>query len=507
MNETTGPRVRFAPSPTGMLHVGNARTALFNWLLARAGGGQLILRLEDTDLQRSTSRSAGGIIDDLRWLGLDWDEGPEQGGDFGPYRQSERLDLYRAEARRLLDAGQAYHCFCSPDDLQRARQAAREKGQPQRYPGTCRQIDRQDAEARIAAGEPAALRFRMPDGFLTVHDLVRGEVQFDCGEFGDLVILRADGTAAYNFAVVVDDAGMRISHVIRGEDHLTNTPRQIHLFRALGYDPLPEYAHLPMILGPDRSRLSKRHGVTSVGQFRDEGYLPRALVNYLALLGWSPGSGVEEIMDPGELVQRFSLERVNRSAAVFDPVKLSWVNGKHWRAMDAGGRLDAALPFLRRTEWCPEVPGDHELVWLSLALEAVSPKVERLDALDGLFRVFFHFDPRAAAADPQALAALEEPEVRQVLEALHGELESGGAAGEGGMAALFKRVQKGAGVKGPRFYHPLRAALTGSLSGMELGSLIPLLEQGKGLDGFQTRIIGVGERIGMVLDSGLLPGS
>jgi nondiscriminating glutamyl-tRNA synthetase len=502
MNEMTEPRLRFAPSPTGMLHVGNARTALFNWLLARAGGGQFILRLEDTDTERSTDRSAEAIIDDLRWLGLDWDEGPERGGDCGPYRQSERQDLYRQEAQRLLDAGRAYHCFCRPEDLERARQEAQQQGQPQRYPGTCRHIPREEAEKRMAAGEPAALRFRMPDGELVVRDLVRGEVRFDCAEFGDLVILRADGSAAYNFAVVVDDAGMRISHVVRGEDHLTNTPKQIQLFRALGYDNLPQYAHLPMILGPDRSRLSKRHGVTSVGQFREEGILAPALVNYLALLGWSPGSGEEEILDTGELVRRFALDRVNKSAAVFDPVKLAWVNGKHWRALDAAGRLEAALPFLCRAEWCPAAPESAELAWFSAAVEAFAPKVERLDSLPELFRVFFHFDPRAAAADPEALSALGSPTARPVLEALDRELRDGGAAAEGGLAALFKRVQKETGVKGKDFYHPLRAALTGSMSGLELGSLIPLLEQGKELDGFAVPIPGVGERIGKVLDSG-----
>lgn len=506
MSETITPRLRFAPSPTGMLHVGNARTALFNWLVARSGGGRLILRLEDTDAERSSGRSASGIIDDLRWLGLDWDEGPEQGGDFGPYRQSERLDVYRREALRLLDAGLAYYCFCPPEDLERSRQAALDEGRPQRYAGTCRNISRQEAERRIAAGELAALRFRMPDGELTVHDLVRGEVRFDCGEFGDLVILRADGTAAYNFAVVVDDAGMRISHVVRGEDHLTNTPKQIHLFRALGHDRLPQYAHLPMILGPDRSRLSKRHGVTSVRQFREEGILPLALVNYLALLGWSPGSGEEEIMDPGELVRRFSLQRVNRSAAVFDPVKLTWINGKHWRAMAPGDRLAAALPFLRKTEWYPVEPGVEELAWLTEAVEALSPKVERLDSLDPLFRVFFHFDPAVAAADPGAFSALSSPAAGPVLEALHRELEASGAESEGGLSALFKRVQKETGWKGKDFYHPLRAVLTGSMSGMELGGLIPLLEKGKGLGGFEMRISGVGERIAMVLASGLPSG-
>lgn len=498
MNGISGPRLRFAPSPTGRLHVGNARTALFNWLVARAGGGRFILRLEDTDAERSTDEAAAGIVADLAWLGLDWDEGPVKGGEFGPYRQSERQDLYRREAGRLLDAGLAYHCFCRPPDLARAREAARAAGQPVRYPGTCRGIPREEAQRRNAAGEPAALRFRMPEGQLTVHDLVRGEVTFDGGEFGDLVILRTDGSAAYNFAVVVDDARMRISHVIRGEDHLTNTPKQIRLFEALGYNPLPLYAHLPMILGPDRSPLSKRHGVTSVGQFREEGILSRALVNYLALLGWSPGAGEEEILSPEELVGRFALQRVNRSAAVFDPDKLTWINGKHWRSLEADQQLAAAMPFLCRTDWCPEAPAGAELEWLADAVEALAPKVERLDRLAPMFAVFFDFDP-AAADDPGAREALAAPEARVVLEALHRELEASGPAPEGGFKALFKRVQKETGVKGKAFFHPLRAALTGSMSGLELGGLVPLLEQGKGLGGFARRIPGVGERIRLVL--------
>jgi len=498
MNGNGSPRLRFAPSPTGRLHVGNARTALFNWLVARAGGGRFILRLEDTDAERSTDDAAAGIVDDLAWLGLDWDEGPVKGGGYGPYRQSERQELYRAEAGRLLDTGKAYHCFCRPEDLARAREAARKAGQPVRYPGTCRGIPRDEAERRIAAGEPAALRFRMPDDTLTVSDMVRGDVTFDCSEFGDLVILRADGTAAYNFAVVVDDAGMRISHVIRGEDHLTNTPKQVLLFQALGYEPLPRYAHLPMILGPDRSPLSKRHGVTSVGQFREEGVLPRALVNYLALLGWSPGSGEEEILSPGELVDRFDLERVNRSAAVFDPDKLTWINGKHWRALGSEQRLDAALPFLQQAHWCPEEPGGAELGWLDAALEVLAPKVDRLDHLAPMFDVFFDFDP-TSAVDPEARDALGAPEARLVLEALHRVIADAGPAPEGGFQPLFKQVQKETGVKGKDFYHPLRAALTGSMSGLELGALIPLLEQGKALKGFLQRIPGVGERIGLVL--------
>ena len=276
-------RVRFAPSPTGQLHVGNARTALFNWLLARGSDGIFILRVEDTDAERSTRESEAAIVRDLRWLGLDWDEGPDVGGPCGPYRQSERLHLYQSYAKELLGAGSAYYCFCSTAQLEADRQAAVEDGRPVQYAGTCRHLSHEQVKMRIAAGEHPAIRFRVPDGSDVVFkDAVRGEVRFQGDVIGDPVILRADGTPAYNFAVVVDDALMEVTHVIRGEDHLSNTPRQILLYEALGFTP-PQFAHLALVLGPDHSPLSKRHGATSVAEFRAKGYLPEALVNYLAL--------------------------------------------------------------------------------------------------------------------------------------------------------------------------------------------------------------------------------
>src|SRR5436309_1674300 len=277
-------RVRFAPSPTGQLHVGNVRTAIFNWLLARGHHGTFILRLEDTDLERSTRESESGILNDLRWLGLDWDEGPDIGGSRGPYRQSERLHLYQSYAKELLASDRAYYCFCSTADLERDRQAAVREGRPARYAGTCRGLSPAEAEARIAAGERPAVRFRIPeDRDVVFRDVVRGEVRFAIDVIGDLVILRADGTPAYNFAVVVDDALMQVTHVVRGEDHISNTPRQILLYQALGFAP-PAFAHLALVLGPDHSPLSKRHGPTSVAESRPKGYLPEALVNYLALI-------------------------------------------------------------------------------------------------------------------------------------------------------------------------------------------------------------------------------
>ncbi len=284
-------RVRFAPSPTGHLHVGNARTALYNALMAKRHGGVFVLRIEDTDAERSTRESERAILDDLRWLGLDWDEGPDAGGPHGPYRQSERLELYQSAARDLVARDLAYFCFCTPEQLEAERQAALASGQPPKYGGRCRVIPPADAAGRVAHGEAAAVRFAVSPGpDVTFHDEVRGDVTFSRDVIGDPIIVRSDGRPAYNFAVVIDDARMEVTDVIRGEDHISNTPRQVLIYQALGHTP-PRFAHLSLVLGPDHTPLSKRHGATSVAEFRDRGVLPEALVNYLALLGWSPGSG------------------------------------------------------------------------------------------------------------------------------------------------------------------------------------------------------------------------
>ncbi|MGE5816026.1 MAG: glutamate--tRNA ligase, partial [Acidobacteriota bacterium] len=326
-------RVRFAPSPTGHLHVGNARTALFNWLLARGHDGSFILRIEDTDAERSTHESELAIIDDLRWLGLEWDEGPDVQGPHGPYRQSERLHLYASYAKDLILAGQAYYCFCSATRLEAERQAALAAGRPPRYSGRCRSIPPEEAEARVESGAPAVVRFKVPEtGDVVFKDLVRGDVRFSLEVIGDPVLVRSDGRPAYNFAVVIDDALMEVTHVIRGEDHISNTPRQLLLYRALGFKP-PQFAHLALVMGPDHTPLSKRHGATSVAEFREKGYLPEALVNYLALIGWSPGEN-EELLPVAELARRFSLEAVGHSAGVFDEEKLAWVNRHYMKLAD-----------------------------------------------------------------------------------------------------------------------------------------------------------------------------
>src|SRR5688572_17844194 len=346
-------RLRFAPSPTGQLHVGNARTALFNWLLARGQGATFILRIEDTDFERSTRESERKIVDDLRWMGLDWSEGIDVGGSHGPYRQSERLHIYRAHAIELMSLGHAYHCFCSAEQLEADRQAALAEGRAPKYVGRCRDIPRDAARRRLENGETAVIRFRVRGGReVAFDDLVRGRVSFSTDVIGDPVLLRSDGVPAYNYAVVIDDALMEITHVIRGEDHISNTPRQILIYEAFGWRP-PAFAHVSLVMGPDHSPLSKRHGATSVAEFRARGYLPEALTNYLALIGWSPGEG-EELVPIEQLAQRFRLQDVGHSAGVFDIDKLAWVN-RHYLKVVAPGRLARlSLPYLRQYEWVAE---------------------------------------------------------------------------------------------------------------------------------------------------------
>ena len=322
-------RVRIAPAPTGYLHVGNARTALFNWLFARHHGGTFVLRIEDTDRKRSTPEAIQIVIDSLRWLGLEWDEGPEVGGDHGPYFQTERMDTYREVSDRFLEAGRAYYCYCTPEELEDRRRAAHKRGQTPGYDGRCRNLTPQERAAFEAEGRPRALRFAMPGTDITVHDLIRGDAHFPASDLRDFVILRSDGTPTYLLAAAVDDVRMEMTHVIRGEDLLPSTPRQVEIVRAMGAEP-PNYAHLPLIVGPNQQPLSKRHGAVAVEWFREEGYLPEALINYLALLGWSFDAETT-FFTMDDLVEKFDLSRVSHNPAAFDPDKLRWMNGHYVR--------------------------------------------------------------------------------------------------------------------------------------------------------------------------------
>lgn len=370
-------RVRFAPSPTGKLHIGGARTAIYNWAFARANGGTFILRIDDTDPTRSTDENTQIILRAMHWLGLDWDEGPEVGGDFGPYSQTERLDLYKQTAERLLAEGKAYPCFCTPEQLAADREAAQARKDPfQGYQRRCRDLSTEEAQARIDAGEPYVLRIKVPEdrGNVVINDAVHGEVTFDAKELDDFVIFRSDGTPTYNFATVVDDALMGITHVIRGDDHLSNTPRQVMVYEAMGA-PVPVFAHISMILGADGKKLSKRHGATSVEEYRDAGYLSDAFVNYLALLGWSL-DGETTVIPRDVLASQFSLERISKNPATFDPKKLDWMNAEYINAMSNADFADQImLPELLKAGLIKE-GFEADAAWLGALAEIVRPRTK-----------------------------------------------------------------------------------------------------------------------------------
>jgi len=458
-------RVRFAPSPTGHLHVGNARTALFNWLLARGHKGTFILRIEDTDLERSTKTSEQAILDDLRWMGLQWDEGVEVGGEFGPYRQTERMQSYADHTNRLLAEGKGYYCFCSAETLEAHRKSQLAAGLPPKYAGTCRNIPAEEAARRKASGEAAVVRLRVPENrSVTFNDVVRGEVTFHTDVIGDPVLVRSDGIPAYNFAVVIDDALMKVTHVIRGEDHISNTPRQVLLYEAFGYTP-PVFAHLSLVMGPDHAPLSKRHGATSVKEFREKGYLPEALVNYLALIGWSPGAN-EELLPADELARRFKLENVAHSAGVFDEDKLAWAN-RHYLKLCAADRLAALTePYMRqRNQIIGELSADGR-AWLEAVLPGLAASVDRLPQLpDRMDTVFTYAVP-------------SEPIEASLVTALGDELaQSPRLTDKDTFRAVANRVKERTGLKGKNLFHPIRVILTGAHEGPELDLIVPAIDR------------------------------
>ena len=470
-------RVRFAPSPTGHLHVGNARTALFNWLLARGSGGTFVLRIEDTDTDRSTRASESAIHDDLRWLGLTWDEGPDVGGSHGPYRQSERLPIYAEHAQRLLARGAAYYCFCTPEELDGQRAAALAAGSQPKYAGTCRTLDAVVSRRRVAAGEPAALRFIVPAGReVTFADAVRGDVTFETGIIGDPVLVRSDRHPAYNFAVVVDDALMRVTHVIRGEDHISNTPRQLLLYQAFGYEP-PSFAHLSLVLGPDHSPLSKRHGATSVTEFREKGYLPEALLNYLALIGWSPGHD-DEVLPAAELARRFKLADVGHSAGIFDEDKLAWVNRQYLKTAEPARLAGLAVPYLSAAGYAGVIDAEGR-AFLESLVPLFASSVDRLQQVPERLHVLFALDPAAALARQDVNAELESAGARDVIVALADDLASAPRCNDRDLfRAAAARVRQRTGQKGRALFHPIRVALTGEPDGPELDLLVPAIDTG-----------------------------
>jgi nondiscriminating glutamyl-tRNA synthetase len=469
-------RLRFAPSPTGHLHVGNARTALFNWLLARGQGGTFVLRIEDTDLERSTAEAAQAIVEDLTWLGLSWDEGPDVGGPHGPYRQSERLPLYREAAERLLRSSHAYYCFCSAEQLETERRAALAEARPPKYRGQCRALDPAVARARVASGEPAVVRLRVPaDRAVRFDDVVRGTVTFHTDVIGDPVLMRSDGHAAYNFAVVVDDAAMRITHVVRGEDHVSNTPRQLLVYEALGLRP-PVFAHLALVLGADHSPLSKRHGATSVAEFRARGYLPEALLNHLALIGWSPGG--EEVLPAGELARRFRLEDVGQSAGVFDEDKLAWINRTYLKHADSD-RLAALVADHLAVAGFVRGETPAALPYVASLLPMIATSVDRLDQAPERMRFLFEYDASATLSDEVIAGEFRQPPAREVVHALAAELAASPRLTDREVfRAAAQRVRERTGAKGKALFHPVRVALTGAASGPELDLAVPAIDSG-----------------------------
>jgi len=475
-------RVRFAPSPTGQLHVGNARTALFNWLLARGHDGTFILRIEDTDAERSTRESEDGILEDLRWLGLEWDEGPDVGGGCGPYRQSERLHLYTSYANELLAGGHAYYCFCAPQKLEDDRRKDLAAGRPPKYHGTCRSVGPDDARRRLEAGERAVVRFRVPDRTeVSFQDLVRGDVTFSTDVIGDFILVRSEGRPAYNFAVVVDDALMDVTHVIRGEDHISNTPRQVLLYRALGFAP-PRFAHLSLVLGPDHTPLSKRHGATSVSEFRERGYLPEALTNYLALIGWSPRAGGGETADDAELMpidelaRRFALEDVGHSAGVFDPEKLAWMN-RHYMKVAAPARIAAESARYFQSRGFVKRKTDAALAYVESLLPMAVASVDRLEEIPDRVAFLFEYDAAAAIERPGVAEVLHETGAPEVIAALP-EAIDGPLLDRDSFRAMAARVKEKTGRKGKALFHPIRVALTGERGGPELDLAVPAIDRG-----------------------------
>ncbi len=465
-------RVRFAPSPTGPLHIGGARSALFNWLLAKKYGGRMIVRIEDTDLERSSRESEENILDALLWLGLDWDEGIRKGGEHGPYRQTERLNIYTEAAQKLLSEGQAYYCYCTEEELEAERQACLARGEMPRYLGRCRDLSEEDRRKFEAEGRKKTIRFRVPDNEnIVVEDLVRGNVVFESNGIGDFVIVKSDGIPTYNFAVVLDDALMGITHVVRGEEHLSNTPRQLMLYRALNFTP-PAFAHVSLILGRDRSKMSKRHGATSIEAYKGQGYLPEALVNFLVLLGWSP-VGEEEIFTLEELVEQFSLDRVAKNPAVFDIDKLNWLNGHYIRKSSVERITDLAIPFLRQAGFVTGDVTPETYDWLKMVVASVQEYLAFVAQITD--HVGIYFDDRVTMENDEALGVLKDESVPAVMAAFRQKIAEMEEITPENTRDMLKALTKQLKLGGKKVYMPIRVALTGKTHGPELYYIIPIL--------------------------------
>jgi len=464
-------RVRMAPSPTGDPHVGWARTALFNWLFARHEGGVFVLRIEDTDAARSHEGAVQAFDEAFRWMGFTYDEGPTTGGPFGPYIQSERKALHEAALADLLAEGAAYPCFCTAEELDAKRRAQRDAGEAPHYDGTCRRLAKEVATRRIEAGDPHVYRLKTPnEGQIIVHDVVRGEVAFDARTIDDFVLVKTGGTATYNFAAVVDDAAMQITHVIRGEEHLSNTPKQLLLYRALGITP-PIFVHIPMVLAPDHTKLSKRHGATALSEYRQLGYLPEALVNYLMLLGWHPG-GDEEIFTLTDAASRFRLEDIQKNAAIFDLSKLTWLNGHYLRSLSTDDLVARSLPFLEQADLVHPPLSDSETAYIRKVVLAVR---ERVSTLADVAEAATYFFKDVSSYDPKGVAKHFNREGAGGLLHLLAERLEGASFEKEALEVLYTSLAEERGVKRGELIHPTRLAVTGRTMGPGLFDILEIL--------------------------------
>lgn len=478
-------KVRFAPSPTGPFHIGGARSALFNWLVARHADGTFLVRIEDTDLKRSTKESEENIKDSLKWLGMNWDEGIDVGGPHGPYRQTERLDLYKKEVQRLLDEGKAYYCYCSAEELEKSRKAQLDAGKTPIYDEHCRHLTEEEKARYEAEGRKPVVRLKVrKDGVFAFDDMVRGHVEFQAAGVGDFIIMKSDGIPVYNFAVVIDDAFMEVTHVIRAEEHLSNTPRQLAIYEALGYKP-PKFGHISLILGEDHKKMSKRHGATSVTEYRNMGYLPEAVVNYLALLGWTP-KGEQEIFTEEELIKQFSMKRVSSNDAVFDINKLNWINFQYMKKLDADQLYALIFPFLVKAGYVEESVTEEKKDWLKKVIWFMKDHIYFAGQAAEELRFFFEDMP--ALTDEAILSIMKAETSGKLLKAFIEDLKALETFDQAEIKKCFNACMKAQGIKGKAAYEPTRIALTGVTQGPGMFEMMELFGREKTMDRLEAAL-------------------
>ena len=478
-------KVRFAPSPTGPFHIGGARSALFNWLVARHADGTFLVRIEDTDLKRSTKESEENIKDSLKWLGMNWDEGIDVGGPHGPYRQTERLDLYKKEVQRLLDEGKAYYCYCSAEELEKSRKAQLDAGKTPIYDEHCRHLTEEEKAKYEAEGRKPVVRLKVrKDGVFAFDDMVRGHVEFQAAGVGDFIIMKSDGIPVYNFAVVIDDAFMEVTHVIRAEEHLSNTPRQLAIYEALGYEP-PKFGHISLILGEDHKKMSKRHGATSVTEYRNMGYLPEAVVNYLALLGWTP-KGEQEIFTEEELIKQFSMKRVSSNDAVFDINKLNWINFQYMKKLDADQLYDLIFPFLVKAGYVDAAVSEEKKDWLKQVIWFMKDHIYFAGQAAEELKFFFEEIPELT--DEDVLAIMKAETSGKLLRAFIEDLKALETFDQAEIKKCFNACMKAQGIKGKAAYEPTRIALTGATQGPGMFEMMELFGREKTMDRLEAAL-------------------